>query len=94
VKDASDMLQKYTKVSFGVKVLDFLVRNIEEAEKMGLMDAKTLAIVVFGAQLDTTDKHHVISFRRVSHWMPSLKGEAQYDVLPLQEGIVFAGRTK
>jgi len=43
-----------------VKVLDFLERNIKEAEKMRLLDAKTLAIVVFGAQLNDTAKHHVM----------------------------------
>ncbi len=38
------------------------MRNIEEAAKMRLMDAKTLAIVVFGAQLNDTAKHHVMRF--------------------------------
>ncbi len=62
VKDAADMLQQYTKLSSGTELLDFLMHNIEEAERMKIVETKVLAMVVFCAQLDGAAKLYVARF--------------------------------
>jgi hypothetical protein len=62
VKDAADMLQQYTKLSSGAELLDFLMHNIEEAERMNIVETKVLAMVVFCAQLDGAAKLYVARF--------------------------------
>ncbi|KAL0044405.1 hypothetical protein WJX82_004434 [Trebouxia sp. C0006] len=62
VKDAADMLQQYTKLSSGAELLDFLMHNIEEAERMNIVETKFLAMVVFCAQLEGAAKLYVARF--------------------------------
>ena len=62
IKDAANMLQQYTKLLSGTQLLDFLMHNIEEAERMKIVETKMLAMVVFCAQLNDSAKLYVMSF--------------------------------
>ena len=62
VKDAADMLQQYSKLSSGTELLDLLMHNIEEADRMKIVESKVLAMVIFCAQLDGAAKLFVARF--------------------------------
>ncbi len=61
-KDAADMFKQYTRLRSGTELLQFLMHNIEEAERMKIVETKALAMVVLCAQLDNAAKLHVMRF--------------------------------
>ncbi|DBA80503.1 hypothetical protein WJX77_004611 [Trebouxia sp. C0004] len=77
VKDATDILQQYTRLRSGTEVLDFLMRNIEAAERMKIVETKILAMVVFCAQLNDSAKHYVMRFMAVYLRLDETNNEAE-----------------
>ncbi len=64
VREAAAMLQRYYKLNSGVDLLDFLLRDIIQAEEIGseYFAQKARAIALFGAQLNSSARQHVLSF--------------------------------